>query len=254
MSQGRDRPVQKWDSSQVPEATDDVRLAGDRELYQILRSEGFSGRNFEEFVGVLIQYGVAVVRGWAFKGELVGKCRSRNVRGLPASDPLSNSSVGEARRLELVYDIVADGIINFTDTALKGGRWTPGGGASMKTFFIGACLFAAAPHLARLSSELEIQKRRVTLEQDASGAYLGDGTEIDLADSSGDIAEKVVARMIAQDLYDDLSSTDRKLLDMKARGAPRKEIARAIGSTPKGVDSRVARIRRKWQEERKEAG
>jgi DNA-directed RNA polymerase specialized sigma24 family protein len=43
--------------------------------------------------------------------------------------------------MELAFDTVQESVVKFRDRVLKRNRWNPAKGATLKTFFIGFCLF-----------------------------------------------------------------------------------------------------------------
>lgn len=171
MARRHSSPVQRWNGIQEIYSSPEDRLAGDRALYALLKEEGFKGANYEEFKAVLIDYGYGVVNGWAREGKLLAECRRKKVRGLPPDGFLFTESLARDRREDLVVDIVVAGIQRFTNDSMRGGKWSPDGSASMKTYFIGGCLFSAAGPLTALVQDLREEKQRMELERSSPGKW-----------------------------------------------------------------------------------
>lgn len=114
------------------------RLAEDADLVDWLRQFGFAGRDYEWFATELARYGHAVTVAWIRKGAIFGKCRERGI-GLPEppTGALQQPDVAEG----LANETITLALRSFRETVLIPGRWDPARGASLKTFFIGQCLF-----------------------------------------------------------------------------------------------------------------
>lgn len=195
-----------------------------------------------------------MIGGWAAKGALLRECRKKNVKGLPADGKIFTENIDRAEREDLTVDIVSDGIIYFTAKSMRGGGWKPTGRATMKTYFIGACLFAAAKPLKELVQKIDEDRRRVEYEQIVAKHYLDNEEPVDLLLSPGDLANDVVRRLQGEELMRRLSPEEQKIIRLKGEGYTYKEIGRATGSTTKGVESRMQRIRRESQERKGRTG
>lgn len=254
MSRWGTNPVRKWEGVMKDSTTEQARLQGDRELHAILLRDDFAGPNYREFQNVLIDYGFGVIGAWVRKGTLLTKCREKGVRGLPAGQSFRTEGLDQIRQEELTTDIVADGIIRFDRDSMHAGKWNPRGQASMRTWFIGGCLFSSAGNLKRLAEEQREFQQRADLHQQVVRHYPDFDQPLDLAASAVDIADVVAGHMIAQEIRDQLNPADLELLELKEEGLSRPEIASRIGTTPKGMDSRWNRIRRQIQQWREDAG
>lgn len=254
MERRRPSPVQKWNGSQGTAMSEEDRLAGDRELYALLLEENFSGANYAEFVTVLVSYGFGVIGGWVRRGVLLNECRKKRIQGLPADGTLFTEDLDAGQRDELVADIVAEAVIDFTEKSMRGRRWTPAGRASMKTYFIGGCLFSSVRPLQLLAQKIDEDRSRAEHEQNVAKHYLNSDEPVDLSLGSADLADEVVLKLHAEQLAQQLPPNDQLIIGMKSEGYTYKDIARRIGSTPKGVESRMKRIRRESQERKDKAG
>lgn len=115
------------------------RLAGDAELVMWLALNGFQGRDYDEFANELAKYGLGVMVAWIRKGVIFGKCRDRGIVGLP--EPPTGALTAPDIAEELAYETVARALAYFRSRVLMTGKWNPAKGASLKTYFIGQCLF-----------------------------------------------------------------------------------------------------------------
>ncbi len=118
------------------------RLAADKELLEALQRQGLQGRDWDRFVEVLARYGLDVMRAWVRSGEVFAKCLQRGWGSLRA--PSDGRPWGMDEAEELALETVAIAIGKYRDTVLATNRWTPEGGATLKTFFVGQCLIRFA--------------------------------------------------------------------------------------------------------------
>lgn len=113
------------------------RFHEDSELYNELASANFQGDRWQAFAYALAQYGHAVVKAWLVTGEMFVRCKRKGCYPGPAPGWWS-----EEDRDALANETVATALVSFRNDALIGGRWSPEGGASLKTYFIGSCVLA----------------------------------------------------------------------------------------------------------------
>jgi DNA-directed RNA polymerase specialized sigma24 family protein len=95
----------------------------------------YDGPEWKRFSLVLAEYGLQVMIAWVRKGTIFEQCKKK---GLGLSGVMSRSfeDVGD-----LAADTVAAAIVVFRDKVLIPHVWDPSKGASLKTFFIGQCVF-----------------------------------------------------------------------------------------------------------------
>ncbi len=117
------------------------RLEGDRDMVLQLGLNGYQGPSWKQFSEALVAYAFQVLRAWARSGLIFLKCAEKRV-GLPcpegAEERLRDDAPGVAA------EAIAKAIPVFRDKVLIKGRWDPTKGASLKTFFVGQCLFQFA--------------------------------------------------------------------------------------------------------------
>jgi DNA-directed RNA polymerase specialized sigma24 family protein len=119
------------------------RREADLQLRNDLALAGFQGASYDLFQHELARYALQVMLAWIGKGVIFAQCAQRGIRGL-------RSEYDEDTRLtpddieELASETVARALRSFHRSALVGGRWTLDGGATLKTYFIGTCLYEFA--------------------------------------------------------------------------------------------------------------
>lgn len=140
---GRDGSValpvpRAWLDPHVVDATRLDRLCADAELVQRLRDAGYTGRDWDYFVTELLKYGYVVLVSWMRSGVIWVRLRDRGIGGLPTPPEWEWQ---HDTWQDLAGDTLVIAIEKFRDTVLIPGRWDPQGRASLKTFFIGQCIF-----------------------------------------------------------------------------------------------------------------
>ncbi len=111
------------------------RLLADHALLEELAAAGFTGPMFNVAKTEFATYGIAVLMAWARTGQIFPKCRAK---GRPLSTPAPEWSRDD--RLEIVIEATAKGLQYFLDEVLKPGKWDHRRGATLRTYFVGACL------------------------------------------------------------------------------------------------------------------
>jgi DNA-directed RNA polymerase specialized sigma24 family protein len=137
-----DEEIQEADRAQARLA----RLGDDAELFERLAASGFSGPEYELFRAELAAYALPVMRSFIRRKTIYPMCR-RARRPVAATDAIREHLAHDVDdRLELALETIASGLRLFERYALRGRRWSPERGASLKTFFVGACVrtFSAA--------------------------------------------------------------------------------------------------------------
>ena len=194
------RPLQPHRSRFAPEGDDDrdfldelasresieearrVQRLWDNEIVLQLQLQAYdtSTPEWEEFASTMAAYGYSVLKGWLISGVLYRMAANhggRGVRGL--------SKIPETLRLgpddahALAADVVVVAIDQFRSKTLMHPRpekrWTPTGGASLKTFFIGRCLMEFPDTYLRWRREEGLEIARYAALEDSD-------LPVDLAD------------------------------------------------------------------------
>ena len=128
------------------------RREADQMLLVQLAAGSFTGRCYERFENELAAYAMSVLRGWMHSGFIFQLTAARGFALNPSDDELEELHRNSDAREELAIMTVALALPRFRDQALVGGGWRFEGGASLSTYFMGACLYVF-PN--------EVRKRRV---------------------------------------------------------------------------------------------
>lgn len=181
-----DIELDEWlDDREFDNETDRLhRLGGDEEILLHLQLHEFDDASWEPVAQELARYGIAVIGAWIRRATIYGKVRSRTRYPVQPLD-------GWPADVETVRDIATDTVLSalkfFKTDVLMRGRWDPRRGASLRTYFIGQCLFQFPNHF-RSYRNTEIERRK-------SQYLIGDDADLDaLMGSTGDVESEVLTR------------------------------------------------------------
>jgi DNA-binding CsgD family transcriptional regulator len=234
------RPVpRKWLAPHAADSTRLDRLCADAELAERLHRARYRGRDWNYFVTELIKYGYAVLISWMRSGLIWRRLADRNIGGLPAPPAWEwhNEAWNEIAGMTMVVAVE-----KFRDTVLIAGRWNPQRGASLKTYFIGQCLFrfpnvyrawrtSVLTHQAEIPEELQ-PWQLATPTTSSPERQLIDRDEID--------------RELGE-----LDDRTRAVLLLLEQGYDQAETAARLGTTRKSIEMVVRRHRARAQRRRK---
>lgn len=207
------------------------RLAADRELVQRLALHGYEGTEWKKFATALAEYGFQVMKAWIKSGLVFAKCASkgvglRNLHDVPRSDDDAGEIAGET---------VALAIRSFREKVLVPKRWDPTKGATLKTFFIGQCLFQFPNTIRRWASERNARPvDDATLGSELALRQARPSTEV-LAQLSRGL--EILAKLPKQD-----PTCLKVLMEM---GYSQEEIGEMLGTSEKAIEMRLYRSRQK---------
>lgn len=121
---------------------DPEKLEADRALYERLQRCDFKGWEMELLRDDLWLYGWKCLRAWMKDGTIIEKCGERDI-SVPARwfETETLTRRGDLRD-EVAHDSVERAVKTFTKKYLPGGRWNPAKGATMRTYFLGTCMYA----------------------------------------------------------------------------------------------------------------
>ena len=168
-----------------------ARRGEDQEKLNDLALRGFTGPEYEIFVGELAAYAYPVLLAWLRRAVIFKYCadRGRPVKPTDADRDVLASSFNE--RLQLSLETVAEALTFFRRYVLYGRRWSYDGGASVTTYFIGSCLFAFPNVFRRWQGEQRRWRQATAVEM----LNCPEGRGRTLADQPGtDPADRVVGR------------------------------------------------------------
>ncbi|MFI5501159.1 RNA polymerase sigma factor [Nocardia asteroides] len=215
------------------EATEKLqRLAGDEQILLTLQLGGFADRDWNPVAQELARYGIAVLTSWIKRREIFAKVKYRTTYTLPMLDGWPDMETA----LDLATDTVIDALNYFRDNVLKAGKWDPARGASLRTYFIGQCLYRFVnPYHSAHNTEIRRRRTEVLVDDDALFA----GTHRDVEDTIL--------------IHDELESARAKVnsvmalgaMERQAAGYSTKEIAKIFGRTEKQIENMLDYQRRK---------
>jgi hypothetical protein len=140
------------------------RRAADQQLRDELARHDFSGRRYRRFEEELARYGTAVLRAWMHSGYIFRLVASRGFPLYPSAAELDVLCHDHEARDDLANMTVAVALPRFRKHALIGGGWTYEGGASLPTYFMGACLYVFPNEFRRCRAQDEKRKRQDRLD------------------------------------------------------------------------------------------
>jgi hypothetical protein len=129
------------------------------EVVEELRAQGFTGPKYEILKTELVLYVMPVLRCWIRLGRIYRECRAAGRPIKVADHERAHLAKDFDERLSLAGLVAAKGLVLLHDRAFLGGQWTPEGGASLRTFYVGACVLAF-PGVFRAWQRQEERRRR----------------------------------------------------------------------------------------------
>jgi hypothetical protein len=216
-----------------------IRREQDQELIAKLAKSNFEGPAQEQFEAELAAYGYPIMMAWTRTGEIVRKT-ARN--GRPIVIPGSGLGWTREDRSELSSETVARAVDFFREKVLRAGAWDSTRGATIKTYFVGACLFQF-PNIYQL---WQGERRRwdslpVVRIDDLDMPEL-----LHQVPSTDDTENRVIARDQLQqvmselrDKYPDL----HQIVEMWLDGYTDAQAAGLLGVTPRTVEGKWHRFR-----------
>lgn len=199
------------------------RLAADVQLRDRLMFSGYAGRDWETFRGALAAYGVQVLVAWCITGKIFVECQRINftIRRRRSTITLDDA-------MELAGETVAEALVFFREEVLIPGKWDPAKGASLKTFFVGACKLRFPGVYRRWEREY----RPVSTDGDT------DKIQDHAASNKPDFL-----LLLRQELESIPDQVVRQGLVLEATGFTRAEIAEVLECSEKTVENRILRYR-----------
>ncbi|MFG2010785.1 RNA polymerase sigma factor [Micromonospora sp. NPDC048868] len=215
-------PLVHTAAPKAPKQGDGDAREGDRLLVARLAKNNFAGPEYDLVAERLVIAGHRYCRSWIKSGKMSRKCREvgRPVGVLP--EGVDRQDVDD-----LATDTAVEGAALFRRVALIGGRWRPDGGASLLTYYIGACI-QVYPGIYRKWHREYRRRHPVEVREELPEAGHG-GVEDYIVLTAALTAELDEATWVA--------------LKMRAEGASYADIAEMLGRTPKAVENLLRRGR-----------
>ncbi len=211
------------------------RLLADQRVVDAILEEGLHGPRHQALEDVLIGYAVPVLRQLLATGQIVSKATKL---GRPPGGSEAWLDFTKADREEFARDMVADALPVFTKAVFEERRWVPDGKASLKTYFVNACILQF-PALYRrwLDQRRTVRPAGLEIDPGAGRPVVDPATVVTLRDEVIGLLRKIEDRQI------------REVLVLRGAGYTAEDAARQVGLTPKAAEGRLARIRRDLKEQ-----
>lgn len=212
-----------------------ARLDADRRIVEILRKDGFAGPRYEKATERWMDYGWRTTVKWTGTGEIFRRSR---LAGRPVPADMITADWAQDDRYQIATDSVIGGLALFHKYGLVQGKWSPDGGASLSTYFVGATLRAFRPvYLRWFRFQQAGQSELARPDEDEARREIPDQRASDpchLAAVNDEI------KRILPYITD---SQVREGLGWRAMGYTQAEAARRVGLTTKALERRISRIR-----------
>jgi DNA-directed RNA polymerase specialized sigma24 family protein len=204
-------------------------LLADRLIVEAILEEGLASPRHQELERELIRYAVPVLRQLLADGQIIGKATQL---GRPPGGSEAWLDFTSAVREEFARDMVADALPVFTRAVFQDRRWSPARGASLKTYFVNACILQFAA-LYRKWLDQQRSVRPAGLQIDPAGeAGIDPAAEAALRDEASRVLKQIK------------DPQTREMLALRAVGYTVEDAARRAGLTPKAAEGRLARLRK----------
>jgi DNA-directed RNA polymerase specialized sigma24 family protein len=145
----------------------------------------------------------------------------------------------EAERDALALDVIAIAVESFRKRAIVRRQWSPTGGASLRTWFIGTCAINFPRAYERWSRDRADRVTRVAKRHELDLDAVG--TEFQRRASDPSVI--VTSRSDLQALIDRAQPTTKLILGLLMEGHTQAEIAAELGLTVRAVEGRIYRFR-----------
>ena len=203
------------------------RRQADLELRNELALADFRGPGWDSYAREFARYGYTVMMAWLKTGEIFHQCKAR---GCNLGSPPLEWTVDD--RAELANETVALAVNNFKQQALVEGGWTYDGGATLKTYFIGACVFVFPNLYRKWSTERAASQHLISI----------DAETVDRSSLPQDPGEMAVTRLhIREGLNNIPDERTKSVIILQEMGYTYAEIGEILQITSRAVDGLIRR-------------
>lgn len=207
------------------------RLAADSELITRLMFTEYDGPEWHLFRTALARYGVAVLHKWILSGRIFVECARKGFGRIALRRWQDrDEAVG------LAGETVARALIFFRDRVLVRGIWDPSRGASVRTYFVGACILTFPNVYQRLLGGERLERRIVRGRNSEERSFaVEDFRPFSRPDNLVELAS---------DFHAIPGSDTRAMVLLNVEGYSHAEIAADFQTTAKAVELRLYKVRR----------
>jgi len=211
------------------------RLRADAELLGVLQFGGFTGQAWDELATTFAEYGYQVIRGWLISGHIYVLCAQRHIALRVILDE-KRPVPRDHQIADLTQDTVSLAIEKFREKVLIPRKWSPSGGASLKTYFIGQALFQFGDTFRYWA----LAERR----QDRVAAGVG----FDMTTHHASAVVVPVERLIQRELIGrsarHMDEQTKAIVLLTAEGYEQPAIAELLGMSTRSVEGKLYRFRK----------
>lgn len=216
----------------------DVRSWDDEQLLAELQHEDLRSPRAALLRSRLWEYALPVVKSMLRSGRIREACRQHGVivRITPTDREALHTSIQE--RDALAVDTITRGERYFMKKVIRTRRWSPDGGASLETYFVGACLLAFPRAYDQWSRERSDRLARLQYgliplmdKEQPTGA----AADPELLAVQRDLVGQVFARA---------STTARAIMNLIASDHTYAEIGVLLGLSERAVEGHMYRLRK----------
>ncbi|MFD3430705.1 hypothetical protein [Nocardia fluminea] len=227
------------------------RRAADADMLELLRSCGVKGPVWDRFTESLLEYAPQVLDVWVANRKIYQELWRLNVPLRVHEDEKQRLSVDADYREELVNNAIGDAVVKLRTEILTGTGWSPTGGASLSSYFVGKCAIAFADILVK---GLRWERRRSEGGLRDFDAGAGDLFEELTEPRSAELRQHLLFDAPEQRAVDNdiiraylgaLDPADRDLVWWKVNNYTAGEIAEFTGKSIKAIEHRWCRLKLK---------
>lgn len=214
------------------------RRLGDQELRDALATSGFAGPIYDRFEEELAAYGIAVLRSWLHSGYIFTLAARRGYHLRATEVELEELARDSDSREELSNMTVAIALHRFREHALIAGGWRADGGASLTTYFMGACLDVFPNEFRKARASVN---RQLKVHRQVAAAWLSDNGPAE------DPAVIVAGQQLVIQHLTELDPRTQATLALSLDGYTQPEIAELLGESVRAQEGLLHRWRGKQQ-------
>ncbi|MFE4999262.1 RNA polymerase sigma factor [Streptomyces mirabilis] len=235
-----DRQTEK--AQQVQEGID--RRTADGRMVELLAKDNFTGPRYERFQEELVRYGISVLRGWMHSGYIFELVAQRGFSLNPHELDLEDLTTDSELRQELATMTIARALPRFRQHAFIDGGWSVEGGASLTTYFMGACAYCFPNEWRRHCTAEARHRRAVRREKELYEPPVSTYT----------VAQEVLSNLSVLDELDEIEDPrQRAVVALTLDGYSQDEIREIVGMpTVRAVEGLLYRWRAKAKKNRME--
>jgi DNA-directed RNA polymerase specialized sigma24 family protein len=216
-----------------------ARREADRRIVEILRQDGFTGPRFTRACQGWMDYSWRTMIKWMRTGDIFERS-ARAGRPVPPHRRTTHWTAED--RHEIATGAVIDGRELFTEYGLVRGRWSPHGGASLTTYFVGATVRSFRPVYNRWYDDRANRHTELNRQPGREGQ---EGVLAQIPFQPGaDPGSAAILHDEVLHLLEQISDPQlREALCLRAVGYTQREAAQHVGLTEKALERKASRAR-----------